>query len=91
MNLFVEVQRLEMHIDKSKVLHVGNATKCEKLCPKLKMHNNVMKEAESFRYLGNIITKTGSNQATIQERRNTGWGKVATTMGILRELEAGHH
>ena len=35
MNSFVESQRLEKHIDKIKVLHVGNATKCEKLCPKL--------------------------------------------------------
>ena len=74
MNSFVEAQRLEMHIDKSKVLHVGNATKCENLCPKLKVHNQVMHEAESFRYLGNIITKTGGNQATIQYRRNKGWG-----------------
>ena len=91
MNSFVEAQRLEMHIDKSKVLHVGNVTKCESLCPKLKVHNQVMHEAESFKYLGNIITKTGGNQATIQDRRNKGWGKVASIMGILGEIETGHH
>ena len=28
-NLFVEIQRLEMHMEKSMVLHVGNVRKCD--------------------------------------------------------------
>ena len=90
-NSFVETQRLEMHMDKTKVIHVGNVKKCNQPCPKLKVHEENMHDVQSFKYLGNIVTTNGGNQATIEDRRNRGWGKVAQIMGILGEVETGAH
>ena len=73
------------------VLHVGNVRKCDQPCPSLKVHKETMQKADSFKYLGNIITSNGSNRATIEDRRNKGWGKVAQIMGILGEVEIGAH
>ena len=76
----------------SKVLHVGNVRKCDQPCPALKVHKEIMQKADSFKYLGNIITLNGSNHATVKDRRNKGWeGKVAQIMGILGEVEIGAH
>ena len=71
-----------MHMDKTKVIHVGNVKKCNQPCPKLKVHEENMHDVQSFKYLGNIVTTNGGNQATIEDRRNRGWGKVAQIMGF---------
>ena len=48
-----------------------------------------MHEADSVKYLGNIVTPTGGLSETIEDRRNKGWGKVATILGILDEVDMG--
>jgi hypothetical protein len=53
MNSFIETHRLTMHEDKSNVIHVGNVAKCDKPCPKLRIHYNKMHEAKSAIYLRN--------------------------------------
>ena len=90
-NSFVETQRLEMHKDKSMVTHIGSANKCDQPCPNLQVHTNKMPEATNIKYLGNIITSKGGHRATIEDRMNKGWGKVASIMGILGEVEMGAH
>ena len=50
-NSFVETQRLEMHMEKSMVLHVRNVRKCDQPCPSLKVHKETMQKADSFKYL----------------------------------------
>ena len=72
--------------DKSVVLHIGNSKKCNNPCPKLKVCNHVMKSTKSQRYLGNILTVSGTNRDSIEDRRNKGWGKLADITGILVQL-----
>ena len=91
LNSFVEAQRLEMHKDESMVTHIGSSNKCNQPYSKLQVHKNIMPEAKQIKYIGNIITCKGGNRATIEDRRNKGWGKVSTIMGILGELEFGAH
>ena len=88
-NSFVESQRLLLSKEKSVVIHVGKKTKCDTPCPILQVHENVMHEADSVKYLGNIVTPTGGLSETIEDRRNKGWGKVATILGILDEVDMG--
>ena len=45
-----------------------------------------MKEDTSAKYLGDIITCNGGVRATLENRRNRGWGKIAEIMGTLSEL-----
>ena len=89
MNSFIETHRLTMHEDKSKVIHVGSVAKCAQPCPKLMIHDKHMQEAQSAKYLGNFITTKGGTQLAIEERRKTGWGRVAQIMGILGEVDMG--
>ena len=50
-----------------------------------------MKEAGSAKYLGNFVTANGGVRDTIEDRRNKGWGKVATIKGILSAVDLGDH
>ena len=90
-NSFVEAHRLKLHVDKSVVLHVGSVRKCDQPCTQLKIHNNKIHETENTKYLGNIVSSKGGNRATIEDRRNKGWGKIATIMGIIGEVDMGSH
>jgi hypothetical protein len=65
---------------------VGKPAKCKKPCPALKVHDHIMKTVQSQRYLGDIITATGSLKETVEDRRNSGWGKLSEITGILSEL-----
>jgi hypothetical protein len=90
-NSFVETQRLTLSTTKSVVVHIGNVKKCEQSCPELKVNKEHMKKVESTKYLGNMISSKGGIQETIEDRRNRGWGKIATIMGILSEITVGSH
>ena len=83
---FIDTQRLTLSKDKSVVLHIGNEKKCPNPCPKLKVHSHLMKTTKSQRYLGDIITSSGTVRESIQDRRNKGWGRVAEISGILGQL-----
>jgi hypothetical protein len=63
--------------------------KCSTICPELKVHMDIMHEAEKTKYLGNYLSSTGGVKETIQDRRNKGWGKVALILGILGEVDMG--
>ena len=91
MNSFIETHRLTMHEDKSTVIHVGSVAKCLQPCPKLSIHDKHMQEAQSAKYLGNYITTKGGTHTTIEERRKTGWGRVAQILGIIGEVDMGQH
>ena len=90
-NSFVETHKQKMHEDKSVVVHVGNVKKCANPCPTLKVHKENMAVSASTKYLGNIITSGGGVRATIKDRRNQGWGRVAQILGILSEVDMGSH
>ena len=91
LNSFVQTQRLTLSKTKSVVVHIGKKHKNTLPCPKLKIHNSDMKEAGSAKYLGNFVTSSGGVRDTIEDRRNKGWGKVATIKGILSAVDLGDH
>ena len=64
---------------------------CALPCPALKVHKNPMKKEQSTKYLGNILSTEGGLDATIEDRRSKGWGRIATIMGILSEVDLGVH
>jgi hypothetical protein len=45
-----------------------------------------MKVSKSQRYLGDIISSSGTMKETIEDRRNKGWGKLSDISGILSEM-----
>ena len=85
-NSFIETQRLTLSSSKSVVLHIGKQSKCKQQCPTLRVHNSVMKTADSVRYLGDIVSASGSMRPCLEDRRNKGWAKLADISAILSEL-----
>ena len=49
-NSFMETHKMQMHGEKSVVLHVGKASKCEQPCPVLKVHEEKMHEVKGVKY-----------------------------------------
>ena len=88
-NSFIETHCLTLSKEKSSVVRIGSKLKCKVQCPKLKVHDSDMSEADSIKYLGNIVTSQGGVTETIKDRRKKGWGKVATILGIIKEVDMG--
>ena len=87
-NTFVESKKLQLSYEKCSRIHIGNG---HKDCPKLKVHENTMKDAKSEKYLGDIINDTGNIQATITKRKERGTGIVAEILSIINEIPLGKH
>ena len=90
-NSFMETNRISLSQEKSSVLHIGNMSKCALPCPNLKVHKYDMDKKKSTKYLGTILSSKGGLSDMIEDRRNQGWGKIATIMGILSEVDLGVH
>jgi hypothetical protein len=90
-NSYMETHRLTLSQEKSVVLHFGKEKQCIVPCPDLKVHNHIMQKTDSTKYLGNVLSTTGGQSDNIEDRRNRGWGKVSTIMGILSEVDMGKH
>ena len=90
-NSFIETHRLTLSKEKSVVLHFGKENKCCLPCPDLRVHKDSMKKTSSTKYLGNVLSTTGGQSDNIEDRRNRGWGKVSTIIGILSEVDMGLH
>ena len=55
-NAFIESKRLELGENKSHRIHIGcKNNKKEKSCPKLKVHNNIIKDSSEEKYVGDLI------------------------------------
>ena len=49
-----------------------------------------MRDAESERYVGDVISNTGSNDANISRRKSIGIGALSTIFAILNEVSLGY-
>ena len=77
-NSFMETQRLRLSSEKSVVLHYGKEGKCTLPCPDLKVHKETMAKKESTKYLGQILSTKAGLHDTIEDRRQKGWGTIAS-------------
>ena len=87
-NTFIESKRLKLSQSKCYQIHMG---KGHENCPKLKVHDAVMKEVKSEKYLGDVIDTSGSIQATIDSRKSKGQGIVSEILSIINEIPLGKH
>ena len=89
MNFLIETHRVTLSKEKRVVLHFGKENKCCLPCPELREHTDIMKKKNSTKYLGNVLSSSSGQSDNIEDRRNRGWGKVSTIMGILSEVTWG--
>ena len=60
-------------------------------CPTLRVNKEPMMKKNIAKYLGNILSTEGGLDDTIEDRRSKGWGRIASIMGILSEVDMGAH
>ena len=83
----MELNKLKLSAEKCSKIHIGK--KC-KNCPKLKVHQNQMKESQREKYLGDIITEKGTIKETIENRISKAWSYVSEIGAILSEFPFGN-
>ena len=88
LNRKIESKKLYLNQDKCKKLHFG---KENIMCPDLEIHGAKMKNSDSEKYLGNLITTDMNSNKLIEKRANTGIGNISQIMSILKEVSLGHH
>ena len=87
-NTFIEHKKLKLSESKCSRIHIGNN---HEDCPELKVHESSMKESDNEKYLGDVISKDGKNQATIDNRKAKAIGAIAEIMSIIEEIPFGKH
>ena len=86
-NSFMELNKLKLSSGKCSKIHVGK--KCDH-CPKLKVHEEQMKNSQQEKYLGDIISEKGTVQATIESRISKAWSYVSEISAIINEFPFGN-
>ena len=87
-NTFVESKKIRLAQQKCARIHVGNG---HENCLDSKVHEHIMKETESEKYLGDVIHQSGNIQETINRRKEKGIGIVAEILYIINEIPLGKH
>ena len=57
----------------------------------LEVQDSEMKSADSEKYIGDVISSSGSNEANISRRRSIGMGAISQIFSILSEISLGKH
>ena len=86
-NSFIEQKKLRLSKEKCVKIHVGK--KCES-CEKLFVHEELMNEAQDFKYLGDYIHENGKPNSTISHRVKRGYAIVAQIFALLSDLPVGN-
>ena len=65
-NAFIEQKKLKLSKSKCVQIHIGR--KCD-TCEKLYVHDDIMKEAQEVKYLGDFINENGRPNSTINQKK----------------------
>ena len=86
-NSFMELNKLTLSAEKCSRIHIE---KKSNQCPKLKVHENEMKESKKEKYLGDVINEKGTLSDTIENRIAKAWSYVSEIGAILSEFPFGN-
>ena len=69
-------------------IHIGRDNKVGG-CPDLYIHDNLMKNSQEEKYLGDILSSAGNPHLTILDRVSRGRGIISEIISILEEIPTG--
>ena len=87
-NAFMENKKLTLSKKKCSVIHVGKSTEN---CYDLRVHGDIMHKADSSKYLGDIINKSGKVKENIADRVVKAVASFAIIRAILEDIPLGRH
>ena len=85
-NAKVSMKRLEFNQTKCVKLHVSKycANSRKAKCVNLDVQESQMKDEENEKYVGDVISNGGSNEANISRRRSIGIGAISSIFAVLK-------
>ena len=93
-NLQIEMKKLEFHTpdvngkSKCHTMHIG---KENMTCPDLKVHGTAMGQVSEDTYLGDVVSRDGSNLKNVRSRVGKGIGIISQIMSILETVSFGKY
>ena len=87
-NAKIESKKLELNAKKCVNMHVGQN---RQNCPNLKIHEAKMKGTETQKYLGDIISSSGSNVENVKERCKTGQKAISQIKSMMKNMNMGRY
>ena len=85
-NAKIESKKLKFNLKKCFNMHIGPN---KEQCPKLKIHENSMKTTENQKYLGDIISSSGSNFENVKDRCKTGFQAISQIKSLIKDVSLG--
>ena len=83
----MEMNKLKLATHKCGKIHIGKESS---ECPTLKVHEEVMKDSDSEKYLGDIISNKGTLDMTIKDRKLKGYSYISEIRALLSDMPFGH-
>ena len=98
-NAKINMKRLEFNKSKCVKLHIckDDRNRCTESnarnakCAFLDVQNSEMRMSGDEKYIGDVISANGSNDANISRRRSIGIGALSQIFSILNEISFGYH
>jgi hypothetical protein len=84
-NTFIESKKLYFNTSKCFQIHLGPR---KEECCKLKVHDKIMKQVDSEKYLGDIVSNSG-NEENIAKRKKLGMKSISDILSTLKEFGIG--
>ena len=71
-------------------MHIGGNKKGDnKKCPKLKVHEENIKDAKEIKYLGDWVSPSLNNKKNIDERINSSIGTTSQIFSLVNQVSLG--
>ena len=86
-NSFMELNKLKLAHKKCAKIHIG---KKDSECPVTRVHEEVMNKTKSEKYLGDIISESGTLEETIKLRKLKGYSYISNIRALLSDMPFGH-
>ena len=85
-NTFMELEKLTLSKSKCHNIHMGMN---KSTCRSMKVHDSIMAESKSEKYLGDIVHSSGGNKPNVAKRLSRGWGRINEILAIVQEAPLG--
>ena len=85
-NAKIETKKLQFNLKKSLNMHVGDN---KRKCKSLNIHDEEMSTTTEQKYLGDLVSSTGTNNANIKDRCNSGYNAISQIKSMMVEISLG--
>ena len=82
----MELEKFTLSKSKCHNIHMGMN---KSICRSMKVHDSIMAESKSEKYLGDIVHSSGGNKPNVAKRLSRGWGRINEILAIVQEAPLG--